>query len=33
MVNSARWLDGGYRVSEPATPDDLENAQSDSTEW
>ena len=26
MVDLGRWLDGTYCVSEPATPDDLENA-------
>ena len=32
MVDLGRWLDGSYCVSEPISPDDIENAQSDSTD-
>lgn len=29
LVDLGRWLDGSYRVSEPAKPEDLEQAESD----
>ena len=29
MVDLGRWLDGTYRISEPPTPDKLEDSEED----